>query len=66
MFKNIADHKESTQELMIDENFSHIFKKIESKYLMTSDDGEFVNMECETWLDLSQEVEMSGNEEPTW
>ena len=49
-----------------DDFFSHIFKKVQSEYLLTSDDGEFVDMECTTWLDLSQEMEQSINSEPEW
>ena len=33
---------------------------------MTSEDGEFVNMECTTWLDLSREVEAAQGKEPEW
>ena len=33
---------------------------------MTSEDGEFVNMECTTWLDLSHEMELSTTSEPEW
>ena len=51
---------------MDDENFSHIFKRIKSEYLVTSDDGDLVNMECQTWLDISQEVEMAHTNEPLW
>lgn len=51
---------------MDDENFAHIFKKIKSEYLVTSDDGDLVNMECTTWLDISQEVEMAHTSEPLW
>ena len=53
MRKSIYKLKEKEYELMNDENFSHIFKEVRSEYLVTSDDGEFVNMECSTWLDLS-------------
>ena len=51
---------------MNDDKFSHIFKRVQNEYLMTSEDGEFVNMECTTWLDLSREVERAQGEEPTW
>ena len=33
---------------------------------MTSPDGEFVNMECTTWLDLSNEYEMAASRQPEW
>ena len=29
-------------------------------------DGEFVNMECTSWLDLSHEAEISNTNEPVW
>ena len=44
---------------MNDEYFSHIFKRFKSEYLVTSADGEFVNMECTSWLDLSNEMELA-------
>ena len=43
--------------MLQDENFSHIFKRVESEFLLTTEDGDFVNMECTTWLDLSNEME---------
>ena len=53
------DLTESSAELMNDEYFSHIFKRFKSEYLVTSADGEFVNMECTSWLDLSNEMELA-------
>ena len=52
--------------MFADNFFAHIFKQVKSEYLVTSDDGEFVDMECTTWLDLSQEMEQSVNSEPAW
>ena len=52
---------------MVDDvNFAHIFKPVKSEYLVTSDDGDLVSMECLTWLDISQEVEMAHASEPLW
>ena len=45
------------KELMVDDKFSHIFKKVESEHLVSGIDGDFVNMECSSWLDLSHESE---------
>lgn len=33
---------------------------------MTSADGDFVNMECSSWLDLSHEAELASTSEPVW
>ena len=51
---------------MDDENFAHIFKKVTNDYLVSSEDGDLVNMECFSWLDISQEVEMAHTSEPVW
>ena len=52
--------------MLSDDKFSHVFKRVESEYLLTSEDGDFVNMECTTWLDLSQEMEQTSTSEPEW
>ena len=49
-----------------DDYFSHIFKRIQSEYLVTSDDGEFVDMLCTSWLDIGQEMEKMKEETPVW
>ncbi len=54
------------KELMSDEHFSHIFKKIESEHLIAGVDGDFVNMQCSSWLDLSQEAERAHYDKPEW
>ena len=51
---------------MDDDHFAHIFKRVKSEFLVSSDDGDLVNMECTTWLDISQEVEMAHTSEPLW
>ena len=51
---------------MDDDHFAHIFKRVKSEFLVSSDDGDLVNMECTTWLDISQEVEMAHTAEPLW
>ena len=58
--------KDIGSELMNDDYFSHIFKKVKSEHMLTSADGEFVNMECTTWLDLSHEVELAHKKKPVW
>lgn len=36
---------QNLEEAMLeDSNFSHVFKRVNSEYLMTSEDGDFVNM----------------------
>jgi hypothetical protein len=52
--------------MLQDNNFSHIFKRVESEFLLTTEDGDFVNMECTTWLDLSNEMEKTISSEPEW
>ena len=39
---------------------------MKSEYLVTSADGDFVNMECSSWLDLSHEAELASTSEPVW
>jgi len=53
---------------MTDENFAHIFKQVKTEHLVTSADGQFVALECSSWLDLSQETEgqLAHMEEPVW
>ena len=54
--------------LTADDNFSHIFKQVKTEHLVTSADGNFVALECSSWLDLSNETEQQSvhKEEPTW
>ena len=49
-----------------DEYYSHIFKRMQTEYLVSSDDGEFYDMVCTTWLDISQEMEAMKEETPKW
>ena len=39
---------------------------MQSEYLVASDDGDYVNMVCRTWIDLSREHVLAKNEDPTW
>ena len=43
-----------------DQYFSHMFKEINSEYLLDGDDGEFVKMVCSTELDLSHETQLQS------
>ena len=56
LFDKMQDLESVRNELYDDDYFSHIFKRVQSEYLVTSDDGEFVDMVCSTWLDISQEM----------
>ena len=49
-----------------DPYFGHIFEEVQSEYLVASDDGDYVNMVCRTWIDLSREHVLAKNEDPTW
>jgi len=49
-----------------DPHFSHLFKELRSEYLVDGDDGNYVQMECSTWLDLSAEAAYGKTEEPEW
>ena len=56
-----------TDFMMDDDNFSHIFKQIKTEQLVTSADGDFVTMECSSWLDLSKETEAAFDDaSPVW
>ena len=39
---------------------------MQSEYLVASDDGDYVNMVCRTWIDLSREHVLAQDEDPTW
>ena len=58
------DLKSTAQDLLSDAYFKHIFKKVESEHLVTGADGNFVSMECSTWLDLSRETELAHSNTP--
>ena len=49
----------------MDPYFGHIFKEVQSEYLVASDDGDFVNMVCRTWIDLSRE-HLIEDGDPVW
>lgn len=49
-----------------DQNFSHLFKELKSEYLIDGDDGNFVQMECSTWLDISEQESANKNASPEW
>ena len=49
-----------------DSYFSHLFKELKSEYLIDGDDGNFVKMECSTWLDISAEAASSSQDSSGW
>lgn len=49
-----------------DSYFSHLFKELKSEYLIDGDDGNFVQMECSTWLDISEEASLNTKISPEW
>jgi hypothetical protein len=49
-----------------DVNFSHLFKELKSEYLIDGDDGNYVKMECSTWLDMSADESGNKSENHEW
>jgi hypothetical protein len=49
-----------------DSHFSHLYKELKSEYLIDGDDGNFVKMECSTWLDISAEAAKTTQISPHW
>ena len=66
LFEKMQEMEEVKDSIYEDDYFSHIFKRIQSEYLVTSDDGEFIDMVCTSWLDIGQEMEQLKEETPAW
>lgn len=49
-----------------DSNFSHLFKELKSEYLIDGDDGNYIQMECSTWLDISADESNNKSSSPEW